>query len=566
MKFKSLITILFLAASISCLGQSPLAQWVAPITDGLQELNAITTDRQGNIYSTGRFFSTVDFDPSTSISNLTSTGGYDIYIRKLDPSGNLLWVLPVAGGCSGVPTDIETDSQDNVFISGYFSITADFDPGSGTVLKIAGGTYDPFILKLDENGVFQWVNTFECESAEIGLTMGMAIDDSDNIIVTGTYSGQMDITPTSTPTFLNANGFKDVFIAKMDEFGIIQWGKAVGAISSNDFGRSIDVTANGSVVIAGEFTGTMDFDPGSGIDSLTSNGGYDAFILKLDLNGDYLWAKTYGASSPDVSRSITVDENNDAIFTGSYKYTVDFNSGGTPATLTNNDGAMFICKVDVNGDFSWVKSIESPGGTGWVETMVIENDANNNLIITGRFSDSIDFDPGVGTAIQTSFGLADVILFMLDGNGDYQWHISNGDWTGDEGRALTVDLNGNLVVGQSGDGFLDFGNSVTYNTGGKDTQVVKYDINVDGNGIAEENEIVGLSIFPNPANGNFTINLGEMYSNVSISLTDLSGRLLNTTAYEQCEFLNLSYAIPSGVYLVIVESSDKKSVIRLIKE
>ena len=143
--------------------------YVAPIGNGgatslLVPTHRIAVDGDGNAYSTGSYssLSSSDFDPGPDVVNLPTAGNADIYIQKLDSNGNFLWANSL-----GTPiyidegVDIVTDDSGNVYITGVFSDTMDFDPGPGTfeIVSNSPGHSDVFILKLDSSGNFVWAKS-----------------------------------------------------------------------------------------------------------------------------------------------------------------------------------------------------------------------------------------------------------------------------------------------------------------------------------------------------------------------------------------------------------------------
>ncbi|HOZ31121.1 MAG TPA: SBBP repeat-containing protein, partial [Bacteroidales bacterium] len=118
--------------------------------------NSISTDALGNIYITGSFSGTADFDPSASTYNLTSAGSGDIFIQKLDASGNFVWAKVMGETYDDIGYSISTDASGNSYITGYFFETVDFDPSEGTYNLISVGARDIFIQKLDASGNFVW--------------------------------------------------------------------------------------------------------------------------------------------------------------------------------------------------------------------------------------------------------------------------------------------------------------------------------------------------------------------------------------------------------------------------
>ncbi|MBL8812686.1 MAG: hypothetical protein JNM43_21150 [Planctomycetaceae bacterium] len=117
---------------------------------------AIATDASGNVYTTGAFEGTVDFDPGSGTANLTSSGGPDIFVCKLDSAGNFVWAKRMGGTFDERSKGIAVDRSGNVLTIGFFFGTADFDPGNGTTVLTSAGASDVFVSKLDSTGNFVW--------------------------------------------------------------------------------------------------------------------------------------------------------------------------------------------------------------------------------------------------------------------------------------------------------------------------------------------------------------------------------------------------------------------------
>ena len=129
----------------------------------------LALDTLSNIYVTGQFRETADFNPGPGVDNLTSTAGYDAFIAKYDSAGNYLWTKQISGGLNDVGEGIATDTFGNVVVTGHcMTGTADFDPGPG-VYNINFNSKDMFVLKLRSDGSFAWANSVHPGGNDRGL-------------------------------------------------------------------------------------------------------------------------------------------------------------------------------------------------------------------------------------------------------------------------------------------------------------------------------------------------------------------------------------------------------------
>ena len=178
---------------------------------------SIAVDSSGNVYTTGYFQGTVDFDPGTGTSNLTSAGSTDVFVSKLDSSGNFVWAKRLGGASSDYGYSIAVDSSGNVYTTGYFEGTADFDPGAGTSNLTSAGSGDVFVSKLDSSGALVWAKGFGGTSNDRGQSI--AVDSSGNVYTTGYFAGTVDFDPGAGTSNLTSAGGDDVFVLKLTSSG-----------------------------------------------------------------------------------------------------------------------------------------------------------------------------------------------------------------------------------------------------------------------------------------------------------------------------------------------------------
>jgi hypothetical protein len=454
MKKTILITIAALLLSVGSYAQT--FEWAKSFgSSSSDQGKSITVDASGNVYTMGSFRGTVDFDPGAGTANITSAGEDDIFIQKLDASGNFIWAKSFGNSTYDIGTSIAVDASGNVYTTGGFSGTVDFNPGAGTANLTATSTENIFIQKLDVSGNFIWAKTFGFICVHEGHSI--TVDATGNVYTTGVFLGTADFDPGAGIASLTSVDSKDVFVHKLDASGNFIWAKSFGGIN-NDEGMSITVDASGNVYTTGYFQNSVDFNPGAGTANLTSVGNQDIFVQKLDASGNFIWAKTFGSSSQDVGYSIAADASGNVYSTGVFLGTADFDPGAGTVNLTAA-GAMdiFVHKLDASGNFVWAKSF---GGIDydWVNSIAL--DASGNVYTTGsfygNFDEMIDFDPGAGSAILIPVGGDDVFVQKLDASGNFIWAKSFGGIGEDIGYSIFVDPAGNVYTTGEFDYTVDF--------------------------------------------------------------------------------------------------------------
>ena len=239
----------------------------------------------------------------------------------------------------------------------------------------------------------------------------IAVDASENIYSTGYFQFNVDFDPGTGTTNLSSSGGQDVFIQKLDASGGFIFAKSFGGFAGIDNGNSIVIESSGNIYTTGFYQGTVDFDPGTGVTSLTSNGQSDIFVQKLNPLGDFEWASSFGSTSFDKGNSITVDAVGNVYSTGVYEGTVDFDPGtGTLDLISNGGRDIFIQKLDPSGNLLWANSI---GGASQEVGNTITLDASENIHLVGNFQGVVDFDSGPGTASLVSYGSYDPFILKM---------------------------------------------------------------------------------------------------------------------------------------------------------
>jgi hypothetical protein len=369
---------------------------------------SITIDNNGNVYTTGYFSGTVDFDPGVGVANLTSIGDGEIFISKLNSSGDYVWAKSMSGLGDDTGYFIKTDSSGNVYTTGYFSGTVDFDPGAGVADLTSSGSSDIFISKLNSSGEYVWAKSIGGISEESGNAL--SIDSSGNVYTTGYFSGTVDFDPGAGVADLTSSGSTDIFINKLNSSGESVLAKNIGGTSS-DSGNSLAVDSSGNIYTTGSFYGTVDFDPGAGVANLSSSAGSGTFISKLNLSGEYVWAKSIIATVSS-GNTIVLDNSNNVYTIGNFTGTADFDPGVGVANLTAvGDTDVFISKLSSAGIYVLAKNFGGSNLCSSNSSTVSNN--GTNIYTTGFFNQTVDFDPGVEVFELTALGVQDIFINKL---------------------------------------------------------------------------------------------------------------------------------------------------------
>jgi predicted outer membrane repeat protein len=408
------------------------------------EGRGIAVDSSGNVHITGSFRGTVDFDPGAGTTNLISAGGADIFVAKYTNAGNLIWAKRLDGANTDVGHGIAVDSSGNVYTTGYFTGTADFDPSANTATLTSAGDTDIFVSSLSSTGDYRWAQRLGGTANDVGN--GITVDSSGSVYTTGYFTGTADFDPSTNTANLTSSGDTDIFVSSLSaSAGGYLWARRLGGTDS-DYGYGIALDSTGKVYTTGTFRGTVDFNPGAGTADLTSAGSFDVFVSSLTSTGDYLWAQRLGGTSSDFGYAIAIDTSNNIYTTGYFAGNVDFDPGASTANLISAGGSddIFISSLTSAGDYRWAQRFGSASGDYGFGIAV---DSSSNVYTTGYFTGTVDFDPSTGTTEFTSPNAnSDVFISSLTSAGNYRWAQRLGGVSGDFGNGIAVDSNGDVYT------------------------------------------------------------------------------------------------------------------------
>jgi SdrD B-like domain/Secretion system C-terminal sorting domain len=435
MKTKLLTFFLLLSTYLS-FSQTATVNWAkqfggASISE--TKFQSTVLDAAGNIYVAGTFVGTADFDPGPGVFNLTSAGttnSVDAYILKLDPTGNLLWVKQIENESISQSFSIAVDLMGNVYITGMFQYSADFDPGPGVFTLTTGAVpEESYLLKLDKNGNFVWAKHFE--------------RDFINLVITDNNG------------FIYGSGIRNSTISKFGQAGNMLWEKHTSNPASPDnpntastINRSFSLDNVGNIYAAGVVGNICDFDPGTGQFILEPDNPYgNGYIWKLDNDGNFIFVKLFQQAYAELS-AITIDVSGNILTTGTFNAPVDFDPGNGNFILqspgTPNLQHAFISKLDNSGNFIWAKPIY---GDFTIRGNVIKTDLQGNVYTSGYFTSTYDFDPAAAIYNLTSpGGLPEIFLSKLNTAGNLVWVKKMGGCSYEETFGMAIDAAGSIFI------------------------------------------------------------------------------------------------------------------------
>ena len=371
--------------------------------DGYSRGNCITVDDSCNIYAAGYVDKRTDFDPSDGELILNNNGIQNIYVAKYDSSCQLLWAFVITG-CNKYDDvfSLRLDSANNVLISGFVQGSMDFDPGPGVAMLPASGITGYF-AKYDSDG--EYITSGSIIGAEIhGLTM----DKNENLYLAGIFFGSVDLDMSAGEYTVNSNGDRDWFLAKYDKNYVLEWGFSIGN-AQQDHIQKLILSPNDKIIASGFYNGSVQFDPDGQFENISSKGYSDIFIAEYDTNGSLSWIKSLGGSQPDDVKDIITDKEDKIVVTGTYQGAIDVDPGEDNIYLpTMGIEDAFIGQYDTSGNYLAAYSLRGPG----VKVInAIYNDLSDNIVITGKYDNNLDFDLGNEVHVVPKNGLyGDVFL------------------------------------------------------------------------------------------------------------------------------------------------------------
>ncbi|MCX6646018.1 MAG: hypothetical protein NTY09_06645 [bacterium] len=387
-----------------------VVSWGGQDPTGWTIVKHIARDLNGNIFCSGTVYGNMDFDPGPGVDAHNGGGDGDVFLIKFDPDGLYRW--GVSFGHSGPDTaeEVVVDSYGSVYLAGFFYGSVDFDPGPGVdehSTVDTGFVTDLYLSKFNSNGVYQWAVTSGAIGVEICEGACWSPSEPGGIYMVG----------------LNENN--DAFLRRYDTEGGLNWVRSWGN-SEDERAMGVAADNSGYVYVTGGYYFTVDFDPGPGEEIHTSYGdSQDIYLSKYNKDGNFIWCRTFGGYSDDHITDITCDSYGNTCIIGDFYSVADFDPGPDIDSKDPADGKLFITRFDSEGNHLFVQNYGSSPSHALQKSVAV-SDAGD-VVITGEFYGSIDFDPGPGVDMKTCDDHEDMFALKLGPSGEYIWGRT---WTG----------------------------------------------------------------------------------------------------------------------------------------
>ncbi len=440
----------------------------------------ITSDAAGNVYITGKFAGdSTDFDPGVGETFLTSAGKDDIFLAKYTNTGQLVWAKAIGTEENDEGRSLVLDEDGNIWITGTFGGTGDFDPGSGVQNLSSAGYRDIFLAKYDNNGNYLWAGAMGGAEDDVANKIACHPTTGD-IWICGGFEGSADFDPSATIYGLTAMAGKDIFYARYNTAGSLIGARRLQG-NSNDQAMSISFDTDGNMLLCGVFVGTINFNPtGTAFNLASNSGSNDGFVAKYDLTANLLWARPLGGkTNTDYAINVTSDKDDNVIVCGYFADTCEFVQGtGASRRIGIGVANAYVANFDATGNFRGIITFGTPGEYASARDVATDNDGY--LYVTGYASGGFDAGNELGNHyyIDVTGKNAYLLKYDLYGNFILGSNITYGTSSA-TGYCAHIDAQGGILVGGElvGTGDLDpsvLTRNLTSNSGGTDAFWARY--------------------------------------------------------------------------------------------
>ena len=546
----------------------------------------IAVDKDGNTFIIGNFRGTLDCDPSDAVFELTSKTENitDVFIASYTSTGQLRFAFSLRGSLNGdhLAKGITIDAEGNIYVTGRFYGTADFDPSSAENNLVSENLLygNAFVASYDNDGNYRHAFSLNIilveESDEL---LELKTDAAGNIYMTGTYGGigVIDFDP-GTDVFELPPGISGVsnFLASYDANGNFRYAINIG-ISGGGNANHFAIDENGNSYVVGRFIGTFDFDPSDEVFNLVADDDFDVFIASYDTDGNFRYAERIDHDTNPFNPSfrIAVDPAGNINLTGYFGGTMDFDVDSTVneidilfndfflASYTNDFALRYVFTLAVEESIFDTLTYAYPTD--------ITTDELGNTYITGVFKGTIDFDPSaavnqeVNPLFSNGEGFSDIFMVSYNNQGAYRYSSRMGSLTnndsGSHPKVAITKPDESCVTGAVGGKvyYNDITNQYEVESGSHYNAVVFcMNDNSPTTSVAEEGiPGLALSIFPNPSSKQIHISTKAFAEVLTLNIISGTGATVFSTLFSNTMLIDVSNYSRGQYWISIVDKKGK---------
>lgn len=466
-----------------------IIQWVvragSAAASVFEQGNGISIDSLDNIYIAGSYSGAATFySTDATTKTLSTVGSSDIFVAKYSSAGVAQWAVRAGSTSTDGAVSIKTDSSGITYVTGYYTNACNFYALNGTTLvltlsPIAASGTDIFLAKYDTNGNIQWaVRAGSATTTVSEQGMGVDMDSTGNVYMTGFYNGACTFYSTNATTFPLATigaGFSDIFIAKYNSAGVVQWATRAGSSTGNDRGNGIAVDSQSNVYVTGYYTDTCTFySTDATTKTLSPIGVTDIFLTKYNSSGVVEWAVKAGTTEVGGGDTNSTEQGISVVIDGTAIYITGTFYGYISSWYCNFyalDGTTILKSVSaIGGNNTFLARYNNSGIVQWVTNSGVGGniDENNvltfrnavtirssNIYITGEYALAGDVyifrsTDGITEQYLSMASLPEkgtgVFLARYDTSGIAQWATRTIGSGSDRATGITTDSVGNIYV------------------------------------------------------------------------------------------------------------------------
>ena len=462
-----------------------------------------------------------------------SQGGEDIWLIKVDVSGNILWQKTMGGSGQDFLFSVKQTTDGGYIVGGSSDSNI-----SGDKTENSRGGFDFWILKLDVSGNITWQKTYGGNQPEFDVHV---FQTADGGYFAAGYSDSGISGDKTDPSY----GQRDYWALKLDNSGSIVWQKTLGGSLVDRVQMAIP-TSDGSYLLGGLSNSGI-----SGTKTESNRGGSDYWIVKLDPNGNQLWDKTYGGNTLEVLKDMVQTADGGYLVGG-------YSASGISGDKTESSRGLedyWVLKLNSDGSLVWQKTL---GGSMVDYLRDLKQLADGSYLVAGYSESGVS-----GDKTHASKGMYDMWLVHLDADGILMNQNSLGGSKDESGPYVLPLSNGEFLMGCSSDSNIS-GDKSENSRGFEDYWLFKTSSALLG--IPENILASKIALYPNPTNGPFTIELEKVYSEVQVQIYNQSGQMISSEKYLSAKIISNEITGFPGMYLVRILTHEGAKTIKLMKK